>query len=88
MASTMHENFGVFRRGADALAGRDHPGLTERYERVVVEDSGSVFNTDLTQALEPGPAQLAVVGGGIACKESRGAHARPPTIPTATTRTS
>ena len=29
-------------------------GLRERYEQVVVEDKGNVFNTDLTQALELG----------------------------------
>ena len=29
-------------------------GLRERYERVVVEDKGEVFNSDLTQALELG----------------------------------
>src|ERR687897_2647080 len=55
-------------------------GLMERYERVVVEDKGSVFNTDLTQALELGfLLQLAscMVEAGLARKESRGAHARP-----------
>jgi succinate dehydrogenase/fumarate reductase flavoprotein subunit len=55
-------------------------GLRERYERVVVEDKGDVFNNDLTQALELGflldLAQCMVVSG-IARKESRGAHARP-----------
>jgi succinate dehydrogenase / fumarate reductase, flavoprotein subunit len=54
--------------------------LRERYERVVVDDKGPVFNSDLTQALELGflldLAQCMVVCG-IARKESRGAHARP-----------
>ena len=81
MASTMHENFGVFRREEQMRQqGEIIQGLTERYERVVVEDSGSVFNTDLTQALELGfLLQLAacMVEAGIARKESRGAHARP-----------
>ena len=81
MASTMHENFGVFRREEQMRQqGEIIQGLTERYERVVVEDSGSVFNTDLTQALELGfLLQLAacMVDAGIARKESRGAHARP-----------
>jgi len=81
MASTMHENFGVFRREEQMRRqGEIIQGLTERYERVVVEDSGSVFNTDLTQALELGfLLQLAacMVEAGIARKESRGAHARP-----------
>ena len=52
----------------------------ERYERVVVEDKGDVFNNDLTQALELGflldLAECMVVAG-LARKESRGAHARP-----------
>jgi succinate dehydrogenase / fumarate reductase, flavoprotein subunit len=81
MASTMHENFGVFRREDQMrLEGDIIEGLQERYEGVVVEDTGSVFNTDLTQALELGfLLQLAacMVEAGLARKESRGAHARP-----------
>ena len=50
----MHENFGVFRREEHARAGRPRAKLRERYERVVVEDKGEVFNSDLTQALELG----------------------------------
>ena len=85
MASTMHENFGVFRREDQMrLQGEIIGGLEERYERVVVEDTGAVFNTDLTQALELGfLLQLAacMVEAGIARKESRGAHARPYDFP-------
>ena len=81
MASTMHENFGVFRREEQMrLQGEIIDGLRERYERVVVEDKGDVFNSDLTQALELGfLLELAVcmVEAGMARKESRGAHARP-----------
>jgi succinate dehydrogenase / fumarate reductase flavoprotein subunit len=81
LASTMHENFGVFRR-EDQMEeqGRIIERLKERYERVVVEDKGDVFNNDLTQALELGfLLELAecMVVAGIARKESRGAHARP-----------
>jgi succinate dehydrogenase / fumarate reductase flavoprotein subunit len=81
LAQTMHENFGVFRREEEMLQqGEIVQGLRERYERVVVEDKGDVFNTDLTQALELGfmldLAQCMVVAG-LARKESRGAHARP-----------
>jgi succinate dehydrogenase / fumarate reductase flavoprotein subunit len=81
LAQTMHENFGVFRREEQMLAQGDLVvKLRERYERVVVEDKGDVFNTDLTQALELGflleLAQCMVVSG-LARKESRGAHARP-----------
>src|SRR5215212_4825562 len=81
LATTMHENFGVFRR-EDQMEeqGRIIERLRERYQRVVVEDKGDIFNNDLTQALELGflldLAECMVVAG-LARKESRGAHARP-----------
>jgi succinate dehydrogenase / fumarate reductase flavoprotein subunit len=85
LARTMHENFGVFRREEQMVRqGELIEGLRERYERVVVDDKGEVFNSDLTQALELGflleLAQCMVVAG-IARKESRGAHARPHDFP-------
>jgi succinate dehydrogenase / fumarate reductase flavoprotein subunit len=85
LAETMHENFGVFRREEQMQEqGRIIERLKERYERVVVEDKGDIFNNDLTQALELGflldLAQCMVVAG-IARKESRGAHARPHDYP-------
>jgi succinate dehydrogenase / fumarate reductase, flavoprotein subunit len=81
LAATMHENFGVFRREEQMQEeGRIIERLKERYERVVVEDKGDIFNNDLTQALELGflldLAECMVVAG-LARKESRGAHARP-----------
>ena len=85
LATTMHENFGVFRREEQMQKqGEIVEGLRERYERVVVEDKGEVFNSDLTQALELGfMLELAacMVVCGIARKESRGAHARPHDFP-------
>jgi succinate dehydrogenase / fumarate reductase, flavoprotein subunit len=85
MAETMHENFGVFRREDQMLRqGEIVRSLQERYERVVVEDKGDVFNTDLTQALELRfLLELAscMVEAGLARKESRGAHARPYDFP-------
>ncbi len=85
MAETMHENFGVFRREDQMRRQGDIiTGLLERYDRVVVEDKGSVFNSDLTQALELGfLLQLAscMVESGLARRESRGAHARPHDYP-------
>jgi succinate dehydrogenase / fumarate reductase, flavoprotein subunit len=85
LAETMHENFGVFRREAEMRKqGKIVSALRERYERVIVEDKGNVFNNDLTQALELGfLLELAecMVVSGLARKESRGAHARPHDYP-------
>ena len=81
LAETMHVNFGVFRREEQMVEqGTIVQSLRERFERVVVEDKGDVFNSDLTQALELGfLLELAecMVVSGLARKESRGAHARP-----------
>ena len=77
----MHENFGVFRR--EELMRRQGEiigGLRERYERVTVDDKGTVFNNDVTQALELGfllELAACMIEAGLARKESRGAHARP-----------
>jgi succinate dehydrogenase / fumarate reductase flavoprotein subunit len=85
LAQTMHENFGVFRREEQMQRqGEIVASLRDRFEHVVVEDKGQVFNTDLTQALELGfLLELAecMVVAGIARKESRGAHARPHDFP-------
>ena len=46
LATTMHENFGVFRREEQMQRqGEIVDGLRERYEKVVVEDKGDVFNS-------------------------------------------
>jgi succinate dehydrogenase / fumarate reductase flavoprotein subunit len=78
-------NFGVFRREDQMQRqGEIVERLRERYERVVVEDKGDVFNSDLTQALELGfllELAQAMVVCGLARKESRGAHARPHDFP-------
>ena len=91
MAKTMHENFGVFRRqGQMQTQGEIIAGLRERYEHVVVDDKGTVFNNDLTQVLELGyllELAACMIEAGLARKESRGAHARPHDYPSATTRT-
>jgi succinate dehydrogenase / fumarate reductase flavoprotein subunit len=81
LAQTMHENFGVFRREEEMeRQGEIVASLRERYGRVVVDDKGTLFNNDITQALELGfLLELAdcMVVSGLARKESRGAHARP-----------
>jgi succinate dehydrogenase / fumarate reductase flavoprotein subunit len=86
LATTMHENFGVFRREEQMKRqGEIIAGLRERYANVYVEDKGNVFNSDLTQAIELGnmlDTAWCMVQGGIARKESRGAHARPDDYPT------
>jgi succinate dehydrogenase / fumarate reductase flavoprotein subunit len=85
LAETMHENFGVFRREREMeRQGEIVASLRERFEHVVVEDKGTLFNNDLTQALELGfLLDLAdcMVVSGLARKESRGAHARPYDFP-------
>ncbi len=85
LAQTMHENFGVFRREDQMRRqGEIVAQLRERYRRVVVEDKGTLFNNDLTQALElEFLLELAdcMVVSGLARKESRGAHARPHDFP-------
>jgi succinate dehydrogenase / fumarate reductase, flavoprotein subunit len=85
MAETMHENFGVFRREDQMKQqGEIVARLRERYEGVVVEDKGQIFNNDLTQALELGfllELAACMVEAGLARKESRGAHARPDDYP-------
>jgi succinate dehydrogenase / fumarate reductase, flavoprotein subunit len=85
LAETMHENFGVFRREEQMRRqGEIVASLRERYERVIVDDKGEVFNNDLTQALELGfliDLAECMVEAGLARKESRGAHARPYDFP-------
>ncbi len=85
LGSSMLENFGVFRypermeRQLELIQG-----LRERYEHVVVEDKGEVFNTDLTQAIELGymlDLAWVMVQAGLAREESRGAHSRPSDFP-------
>jgi succinate dehydrogenase/fumarate reductase flavoprotein subunit len=85
LGSSMHENFGVFRE-----EGKMHrqlellENLRERYEEVLVEDKGQVWNNDLTQTLELGfqlDLALCMVSAGLERRESRGAHSRPKDFP-------
>ncbi|MGZ4418605.1 MAG: FAD-binding protein [Gaiellaceae bacterium] len=83
---SLGENFGVFREEKKMARQLEVIGeLRERYPRVVVEDKGDIFNTDLTQAIELGyllDLAACMLTAGIARKESRGAHARPYDYPT------
>ena len=81
LGESMLENFAVFRREEQMVRQVEIiEELRERYENVYVEDKGTVFNSDLTQAIELGnmlDTALCMVAAGIERKESRGAHSRP-----------
>ena len=86
LGQSMLENFGVFRypdRMERQIGVIDE--LRARHDRgIVIEDKGSVFNSDLTQAIELGyMLDLAAVmlQAGLARQESRGAHSRPSDFP-------
>ncbi len=84
---SMLENFGVFRHAEKMEQQFDViTGLRERYDRgILIEDKGSVFNTDLTQAIELGyllDVAAVMLQAGYARRESRGAHSRPSDFPT------
>lgn len=77
---TMTEHCSVFRTEAglkDALS--DLEGLKERYSRVVVDNQGNAFNTDVLETIELeyllGLAE-AMLHSALERKESRGAHYR------------
>jgi succinate dehydrogenase/fumarate reductase flavoprotein subunit len=85
LGASMLDNFGVYRY-PDRMERQLEiiQGLRERYEHVVVEDKGDVFNTDLTQAIELGSMldlAWAMVQAGLAREESRGSHSRPGDFP-------
>ncbi|MBI2863371.1 MAG: FAD-dependent oxidoreductase [Chloroflexi bacterium] len=76
----MITNFGIFREQGKMGTGLDKvKELQERYEKVVVDDKGKVFNTDIIAALELGymlELAEAIGKGALAREESRGAHCR------------
>ncbi len=80
MMDTMEEHAGIYRteEGLKAAVAKIHE-LRDRYRRVVLTDKTNVYNTDLFQTLELGSmldCAEAVTVGGLARKESRGAHQR------------
>ncbi|HSP73445.1 MAG TPA: FAD-binding protein [Gaiellaceae bacterium] len=86
LGQTMLENFGVFRREEQMIKQEEIiQELRQRYRNVWVQDKGSVFNNDLTQAIELGnmlDTAWTMVQAGIARRESRGSHSRPHDYPT------
>jgi succinate dehydrogenase / fumarate reductase, flavoprotein subunit len=80
LQETMDRNAQVYRTEASLKqAENDIAALKERYRRVVVQDKGRRFNTDLLEAVELGflldLAEVLVVSAG-ARNESRGGHFR------------
>jgi fumarate reductase flavoprotein subunit len=80
MMDTMEKNVGIYRteQGLQEGVSKIHE-LRQRYQRVILTDKSSVFNTDLFQVLELGSmldCAEAVTVGALARKESRGAHQR------------
>jgi fumarate reductase flavoprotein subunit len=80
MMTTMEDNAGIYRTEAGLQAAvAKIQELRDRYRRVVLTDKTNVYNTDLFQTLELGSmldCAEAVTVGGLARKESRGAHQR------------
>jgi succinate dehydrogenase / fumarate reductase flavoprotein subunit len=80
LQTEMMDNASVFRT-AETLAEADRAvrELRDAYSNAVIQDRGSIFNTDLIEALELGnliECAEAIVAGAIARTESRGAHLR------------
>ncbi len=62
-----------------AKMGEILDGLADRYERIAITDKGSIYNTDLMEAVELGfllDCAAALVAAASARDESRGAHYR------------
>ncbi len=80
MAVAMDKGLGVYRTEEGMQEALDAvQGMRERYKKVVVQDKGKAFNTNLIFALELGcmlDCAEAIAIGGIERKESRGAHSR------------
>ena len=77
---TMDQGAGIYREEESLKATcAEILKLKERYKRVKVEDTSSVFNTDLTAALELGSlldVAETVANSALLRKESRGSHSR------------
>ena len=80
LRKTMDQNVGVFRTEEGLAEAQTRiRALKERYKNINIHDKSGSYNTNLIHALELGNLlELAdvMVTGGLARKESRGAHAR------------
>lgn len=80
MGQTMNEHLAVFRNEEGMQTALETVnGLKERYSKVGIQDKGKVYNTALIFALELGfmlDSVETICIGGLARKESRGAHFR------------
>lgn len=80
MEKTMIKSFGIFRNEKLMKQGLEKiVELKARYEKVIVDDKGKIFNLDLIRVLELGyMLDLAhiIAVGALARQESRGAHFR------------
>ncbi len=80
MEATMINSFGIFRKEDLMQQGLQQlVELKERYQTVIIEDKGKVYNLNLFRALElENMLDLAhvIAVGALARKESRGAHFR------------
>ncbi|MDP4199702.1 MAG: succinate dehydrogenase flavoprotein subunit [Bacteroidota bacterium] len=76
----MMDDCGIFRTAKGLESVRDKiVGLRERYSRVVIDDKGMQFNTDLLEAIELGnllDTANVVVNCALNREETRGGHAR------------
>ncbi len=80
LGSVMSTNLGIFRTQQSMTEALEKiRELSERAERVKLQDKGKIFNTDLIQALELSclvEVAETIVAGALAREESRGAHYR------------
>ena len=80
LRALMERNVGIFRNETGLTeAARAIRTLKERFRLITVEDKGSVFNLELTEALELDfmlDVAEAITHSAVARRESRGAHYR------------
>jgi succinate dehydrogenase / fumarate reductase, flavoprotein subunit len=80
LQNVMNEKVGVYRDGKNLEEALEKVvELEQRFKHIQIDDKGSVFNTDLAEALELGNLldfARHIVAGALNRHESRGGHAR------------